>query len=159
MQKIRTKVDQFEQQVDDDSPKGSKKYPKCPGITGTPGSHRKSINRSNDFFLEYSPKHLHRRLLLENALDAQAQKIRARYIIEQEARAASEKLRERQTAAGGMQGEQWTAWTSPRRKSSVFSRRSGGIDLAELDHDDSQDELGTTDPSDEDEWSETPVNN
>lgn len=52
----------------------------------------RALNDEREFFQEYSPKKLQKRILLENALDAQFDKMRARLIIEIEARIVREKM-------------------------------------------------------------------
>jgi len=59
-----------------------------------------ALDAEREFFFEYSPKHLANRIRLENSLDAQYDKLRARLVIEQEAAALLEKLGKTRGNAG-----------------------------------------------------------
>jgi sucrose-6-phosphate hydrolase SacC (GH32 family) len=113
-----------------------------------------AIDLIRDFFVEYSPKHLRKRVLLENALDAQFQKLRARFVIEQEAWRASENLRERETAAGSTGDEMGLAATAKPPSGDGTE----GPDLAEMDRDDDTEEVAPGMANDDDdEWTQTPT--
>ena len=105
-----------------------------------------------EFFQEYSPKRLHQRILLENALDAQYAKMRASFLIEQE------RCKNQQTANSPVEqlhdnvGEAVSTVPLAEPSSDDGSER---LDLAELDRDDSDDESGPG-PIDafDDDWGE-----
>jgi hypothetical protein len=58
------------------------------------------LDDEDQFFAVYSPKQLERRIAIENSLDAQFDKLRARLVIEQEARILRDKLQRTQDDAG-----------------------------------------------------------
>jgi hypothetical protein len=71
------------------------------------------LDAQREFFLEYSPKHLERRIRLENSLQAQNRKIRADLLIEQEA----ERLREKSGKSGEDPEDSTDNSTGPRDNS------------------------------------------
>ena len=103
-----------------------------------PGDYRRAelriesaLDEEANFFREYSPKQLEKRVKLENALDTQFDKLMARLTILREARILRDKLRGSQDAAGdsavkGSHDDVDAASKSPR----------GEFDLAELDRED-----------------------
>jgi hypothetical protein len=85
-----------------------------------------ALDEESDFFREYSPKQLDKRIKLENALDAQFDKLTARLINLREARILRDKSG--RSAPG----------VDEASKSLGLPSRQGGqeFDLAELDRDD-----------------------
>ena len=109
-----------------------------------------AIDEVQEFFAEYSPKRLHKRILVENALDSQYDKLSARLVIEQEAALRKEKMSPRQPIADNPSVEETHRNVDRTTISTVaaieFADASEGLDLAELDRDDN-------DPfEEEDEW-------
>ena len=102
-----------------------------PGDYRRADSIKSALDEEANFFREYSPKQLEKRVKLENALDTQFDKLMARLTILREARILRDKLRGSQDAAGnsavkGSHDDVDAASKSPR----------GEFDLAELDRED-----------------------
>ncbi len=92
-----------------------------------------ALDHEADFFREYSPKQLEKRVKLENALDAQLDKLMARLINLQEARILRDKSRMSRDAAG----DSVAGWHDDADQASKASRQGEHeLDLAELDRDD-----------------------
>lgn len=95
-----------------------------------------ALDEERDFFREYSPKQLDRRIKLENALDAQFDKLMARLVNLQEARILRDKSRRSQDAAGDSAAERSHDDVNQASKLGESPSRDGRLDLAELDRDD-----------------------
>ncbi len=96
-----------------------------------------ALDEEADFFREYSPKQLEKRVKLENALDAQFDKLMGRLTNLQDARISRDKSRGSQDAAGdSVKASHDDA--DQASKSRELSSRHGEqeLDLAELDRDD-----------------------
>ena len=107
-----------------------------------------------EFFQEYSPKEMHKVILLENALDAQYVKMRSNFLIEQERR------KNQQTAKSPVEqlpdhvGEAVSTVPMDEPSSDDKSER---LDLAELDRDDFDDDKPhAPGPIDDDDWDTSP---
>jgi hypothetical protein len=107
-----------------------------------------ALDEEREFFAEYSPKQLEDRIRIENSLDAQYDKLRARLVVEQEARALREKLRKGQDTIGT---------TVPSHdnieEGGVSNSANEGAPASERAVRDFFDELGRDD-DDTDEWGE-----
>lgn len=102
------------------------------------------VDQVNEFFREYSPKRLHKRILLENALDAQSDKLLARIEIE------GERRRIRQKTAGNspikeLNGADEALVSTVAGDQPQSKETAGSVDLAELDRDDDWDESSAGD--------------
>jgi hypothetical protein len=81
-------------EASDELTKIAKKIVKCVGKSYAHLSRMLMVlDAQREFLLEYSPKHLERRIRLENLLDAQYRKLHADLVIDQEAELVRDKLR------------------------------------------------------------------
>jgi hypothetical protein len=99
------------------------------------GHIENSTDQVEKFFSEYSPERLHKRVLLENALDAQGDKLLNRYSIEQERRALRKKTEVSPTAQS--QSVKETAASMEKIVDCLSGEAGGEFDLTELDREDS----------------------
>jgi hypothetical protein len=97
-----------------------------------------ALDEEREFFREYSPKQLDRRVRLENSLDAQLDKLLGRFVALQEARILRDKLRQPEKTAGLAQSHNDVAEASKSSSKAPPPYGEGGekLDLAELDRDD-----------------------
>jgi hypothetical protein len=109
-----------------------------------------AVDDERDFFLEYSPKRLEQRIHLENALDAQYDKLRARFVIEKEARIVRDKMRKSEETADSSPSEQ----TVPKRDKRNVDEPV--VSKVAADEPASEDELSDERPGLEDPDDETP---
>lgn len=105
----------------------------CETIIGCLTRIDAALDEEADFFREHTPKHLRKRIGVENQLDAQFDKELARLTIMREARILREKLRGSQDAAGDSAVER-----SHNDVDAACKSPNGGqeFDFAELDRDD-----------------------
>ena len=97
-----------------------------------------ALDEEREFFREYSPKQLDRRVRLENSLDSQLDKLLGRFVALQEAGILRDKLRQPEKTAGLAQSHDDVAEASKCSSKAPPPSAEGGekLDLAELDRDD-----------------------
>jgi hypothetical protein len=103
----------------------------CEAIIGVLTRIEAALDEEADFFREYTPKQLDQRIGLENALDAQFDKLMARLNILREARILPDKLRGSQDATADAVGS-----LDDVDEASKSSELPTALDLAEMDRDD-----------------------